>query len=150
MCNNGRMSEEAIWEGERTTLTSMASKGKLIRERYRLTSEYLYFDAGILSTKAEQIPTWAFRDVDVRQSIKQRAMGVGDVIVKCQHDDYTGRKVVEVEGVKDPKTVRDIMLQKQQNDVLFKLYQSTAFTDVLYERVRWFSTIDECSASERR
>ena len=131
MCNNGSMSEEAIREGERTTLTSMASKGKLIRERYRLTSEYLYFDAGILSTKAEQIPTWAFRDVDVRQSIKQRAMGVGDVIVKCQHDDYTGRKVVEVEGVKDPKTVRDIMLQiGQKARLTYQQRSQTSYMNV--------------------
>jgi len=105
------MSDETIWEGERTTLTSLASKGKLVRERYRLTAEYLNFDAGILSTKAEQIPTWTIRDVDLEQSLKQRAMGIGDVIVACKHDEYTGREKVTLEGVKDPKTVRDIVMQ---------------------------------------
>ena len=105
------MSDENIWEGERTTLTSLASKGKLVRERYRLTAEYLHFDAGILSTKAEQIPTWAIRDVDLVQSLKQRAMGIGDVVVACQHGEYTGREKVTLEGVKDPKTARDLVMQ---------------------------------------
>ena len=105
------MSDENIWEGERTTLTSLASKGKLVRERYRLTAEHLHFDAGILSTKAEQIPTWAIRDVDLEQSLKQRAMGIGDVIVACKHGEYTGREKVTLEGVKDPKTVRDLVMQ---------------------------------------
>lgn len=108
------MDAEILWEGERTTLTSMASKGKLTRERYRLSAEYLHFDAGLLSTKEEQIPTWAFRDIDLNQSLKQKAMGVGDVVVHCQHDDYTGRADVTLEGVKDPKAVRDLMMQVGQ------------------------------------
>ena len=111
LCQTVKVGDETIWEGERTTLTSLASKGKLVRERYRLTAEHLHFDAGILSTKAEQIPTWAIRDVDLEQSLKQRAMGIGDVIVACKHGEYTGREKVTLEGVKDPKTVRDLVMQ---------------------------------------
>ena len=79
---NGEESE-ILWEGERTTLTSKASKGKLVRARYRISNDFLYFDAGLISTKAEQIPTWSIRDIDMKQSIKQKAMGVGDVHVHC-------------------------------------------------------------------
>lgn len=105
------MTGDILWEGDRTTLTSLATKGKLTRERYRLTEEFLHFDAGILSTTEEQIPTWSIRDVDLSQGLKQKAMGVGDVIVHCQHDDYTGRSQVALEGVKDPKAVRDLVMQ---------------------------------------
>lgn len=105
------MNEETLWEGERTTLTSLASKGKLTRERYRLTEEYLHFDAGLLSTREEQIPTWSIRDVDLVQGMKQKAMGVGDVVVHCQHDDYTGRPSVTLEGIKDPKSVRGLVME---------------------------------------
>ena len=105
---NGEESE-ILWEGERTTLTSKASKGKLVRARYRISNDFLYFDAGLISTKAEQIPTWSIRDIDMKQSIKQKAMGVGDVHVHCQHDDYTGRADMVIEGVKEPREVRDLV-----------------------------------------
>ena len=111
LCNTVAVSGEIIWEGERTTLASLASGGKLVRERYRLTAEHLHFDAGILSVKEEQVPTWAIRDVDLEQSLKQRAIGIGDITVNCQHDEYTGRDKVTLEGVKDPKAVRDLLMQ---------------------------------------
>ncbi len=100
---------DILWEGERTTLTSKASGGKLTRERYRLSNEYLYFDAGLISSKGEQIPTWSIRDVDMKQSIKQKALRVGNVVVHCQHDDYTGRAEVVLEGIADPRDVRDLI-----------------------------------------
>lgn len=121
------MSEHFLWEGERTTLTSMASKGKLVRERYRLTEDYLQFDAGILSTKEEQIPTWAMRDIDVSQGMKQKAMGVGDITIRCEHNDYTGRSEVSLEGVKDPKAVKALLMEvsKRARDMHLRRSQTT-------------------------
>lgn len=121
---------DIIWEGERTTLTSKASGGKLTRERYRLSNEYLYFDAGLLSSKGEQIPTWSIRDVDMKQSIKQKALGVGNVIVHCQHDDYTGRAEVTLEGIKEPREVRDLInrIASTARDAYLRKHQQT-FTE---------------------
>ncbi len=121
---------EILWEGERTTLTSKASKGKLVRARYRISNDFLYFDAGLISTKAEQIPTWSIRDIDMNQSIKQKALGVGDVRVHCQHDDYTGRADMVLEGVKNPKDVRDLVnrIATTARDSYLRKHQQT-FTE---------------------
>lgn len=100
---------DSLWEGERKTMTGSATG--MVRARYRMTAEYLYFDAGLVSNKSEQIPLWAVRDVDVKQSMTQKARNVGDVIVRCQHDDYTGRPQVTCESIEDPKSVRDLINQ---------------------------------------
>jgi len=81
----------------------------MVRARYRITSEMIYFDAGLVSNKSEQIPLWAVRDVDVSQSMTQKARKIGDVVVHCQHSDYTGRDTVTLESVDDPKSVRDLL-----------------------------------------
>ena len=121
---------DILWEGERTTLTSKASKGKLVRARYRITADFLYFDAGLISTTAEQIPTWSIRDIDMKQSMKQKALGVGDVHVHCQHDDYTGRANMVLEAVKEPREVRDLVnrLAATARDIYLRKQQQS-FTE---------------------
>ena len=47
--------------------------------------------------------------MDVKQSLTQKARGVGDVIVRVQHDDYTGRPEVILASIPDPKAVRDLL-----------------------------------------
>jgi hypothetical protein len=100
---------DSLWEGERQSLTAVATGGKVVSARYRITKEYIYFDAGLLSNRSEQVPLWALRDVDVKQSLTQKARGVGDVVVRVQHDDYTGRSEVVLASVADPKSVRDLL-----------------------------------------
>jgi hypothetical protein len=99
--------ERTVWEGSSRNLTSAASGGKLASCRYRLTSKYLYFDAGLISTTSEQVPLWAVRDIDVKQSLLQKARGVGDVVVHVQHSDYTGRERVDLRDIEGPADVRD-------------------------------------------
>jgi len=101
-----------LWEGQRRTVTA-ATTG-MVRATYRITKEMIYFDAGVLSSKSEQIPLWAVRDVDLKQSVTQKARHVGDVIVRCQHSDYTGRARVALESIQDPKAVRDLLNSESQ------------------------------------
>lgn len=49
--------------------------------RYRLTARTLYFERGLVTTNAQQVPTNQLFDIDMRQSLTQKARGVGDVIV---------------------------------------------------------------------
>lgn len=101
--------DETLWEGEKRSLTAAATGGKMVSAKYRITREMIYFDAGLVSSKSEQIPLWAVRDVDVNQTMTQKARKVGDVVVHCQHSDYTGREQVTMESVDDPKNVRDLL-----------------------------------------
>jgi hypothetical protein len=90
-------------------MTSAAAGGRLTSGSYKLTRQQLYFEAGLMSSKGEQIPLWAVRDVDIAQSMSQKARGVGDVTVRCLHDEYTGRAIVRLESVDDPHRVRDLI-----------------------------------------
>jgi hypothetical protein len=47
--------------------------------RYRLTDEYLFFESGTLSLRAEQIRTHEIHDVDASQTMTQKARGVGNI-----------------------------------------------------------------------
>jgi hypothetical protein len=100
---------ETLWEGEKKSLTNAATGGKVIGARYRITSEMIFFEAGLLSSSSEQVPMWAVRDVDVKQSMTQKARKVGDVIVRLEHSDYTGRSQVTLDSIEDPKSVRDLL-----------------------------------------
>ena len=103
------MSSELLWEGETKDLTSAATGGKVVKKRYRITSEYIYEDAGILGSREEQIPLWAVRDIDVKQSIIQKARNVGDVKVRVEPNEYTGKKEITLESIETPKEVRNLL-----------------------------------------
>ena len=103
------MSAELLWEGETKDLTSAATGGKVVKKRYRITTEYIYEDAGILGSREEQIPLWAVRDIDVKQSIIQKARNVGDVKVRVEPNEYTGKKEITLESIETPKEVRNLL-----------------------------------------
>lgn len=86
------MSGDLLWEGESKDLTSAATGGKVVKNRYRITNEYIYEDSGILGSREEQIPLWAVRDIDVKQSIIQKARNVGDVKVRVEPNEFTGKR----------------------------------------------------------
>lgn len=90
-----------IWASVGKPITGLAP-GK-----YRLTSEYLYFETGGLSTNAQQIPTSYIVDVDLRQSMTQKARKVGSVAV---HIDRNGnREVALINDISDFREAVDII-----------------------------------------
>jgi hypothetical protein len=56
--------------------------------RYRLTAHYLYFERGTLKTDSQQVPVSALHDIDVRQTMSQKARGVGTVIVHINRGSH--------------------------------------------------------------
>ena len=77
----------------------MATGGRVVKKRYRITREFVFVDEGILGSKEEQIPLWAVRDVDVKQSIIQKTRAVGDVFIRVEANDYTGKKAVTLDKI---------------------------------------------------
>lgn len=80
--------------------TVWASQGKPLKGfgggRYRLTAEYLYFEKGMIGTKAEQIRTREIFDVDMSQALTQKARGVGTITLWVRRaDGTTERKELE-------------------------------------------------------
>ena len=103
------MSAELLWEGETKDLTSAATGGKVVKKRYRITTEYIYEDSGILGSREEQIPLWAERDIDVNQSMIQKARNVGNVRVRVEPNEYTGKKEITLESIETPREVRNLL-----------------------------------------
>lgn len=81
----------AIWHATGKPLTGIGAG------RYWLTEEYLYFEKGALRTNSEQIPIHQVFDIDAKQSISQKARGVGTITVHVQRGP--GTEVVELEDV---------------------------------------------------
>jgi len=103
-------SEVVVWQGERRNLTHAASSGKMVSAKYRLTEDGLYFEQGLLSSSEEIIPLWAIVDVDVHQSMTQKARGVGNCVVHLDTQGFNyGQSRVVLESVDNPKQVRDTL-----------------------------------------
>jgi len=118
-----------IWEGESKDLTSAASGGKLVKNSYKVTTELIYVDSGLLKSSSEQIPLWAVRDVDVKQGMIQKARGVFTVTIRCQHDDFTGRPSIIMEDVEAGRELRDLL--NQHSEQARREYQKRAQTQHL-------------------
>jgi hypothetical protein len=71
-----------LWEGWGKPLSGIGGG------RYRLTSHYLYFERGTLRTDSQQVPVSALHDIDVRQTMGQKARGVGTVIVHINRGSH--------------------------------------------------------------
>lgn len=100
----GDTSQPTLWEGAPQTLTSAATGGRMA-PRYRVTSSHLFVESGVLTTNSQQLALADVRDVDLRQSMTQKARGIGDVTV---HTNTPAGSIV-LESIKDPKAVRDII-----------------------------------------
>lgn len=98
---------EYLWQGQSQTLTTVATKGRAVKGRYRLTHEFLYFERGTLRTDAQQVPIVEVEDVDVRQSMSQKARGVGDVLVKIRRP--SGGELVVMESIPEPRAAQQII-----------------------------------------
>ena len=74
----------AIWQSVGKPVTGIGA-GK-----YKLTAHYLFFEKGALRTDAQQVPISGVLDVDVIQSMTQKARGVGNIRV---HTARSARRV---------------------------------------------------------
>jgi hypothetical protein len=105
---------DVIWEAQSETLTGKASGGRIVKGRYRLTREFLFFETGTLRTDAQQVPIAFVKDVDVKQSITQKARGVGNVIVHIEHlsgraETASRAEKVTMESIGDPKGAQRVI-----------------------------------------
>ena len=96
-----------LWEGSPQTLTSAATAGKVQGTKYRLTPFTLHIDKGLVRSDSQQIQLTNVHDVDVNQSMSQKARSVGDVRVHVEIG--TNKETVTLESIKDPKTIRDLV-----------------------------------------
>lgn len=112
-------SEQTLWEGQTQNLTAVASGGKMVDARYRITSKAIYWDRGVMSSRAERVPLAAVTNVVVNQSILQKRRGVGTLNVNFNTGgQFPGMK--QLDSVSSPQQLRELILQyaayEQQRD----------------------------------
>ncbi|WP_413600868.1 DUF2510 domain-containing protein [Curtobacterium sp. Curtsp57] len=79
---------DTIWSAVGKPLTGIGGG------RYTLTPEYLYFESGTIRTNAQQIRTHEIFDVDAKQSMAQRARGLGTITLHARRADGSSETVV--------------------------------------------------------
>jgi hypothetical protein len=79
---------DTIWAAVGKPLTGIGGG------RYTLTPEYLYFESGTIRTNAQQIRTHEIFDVDAKQSMAQRARGVGTITLHARRADGSSEAVL--------------------------------------------------------
>ncbi|QIX27951.1 DUF2510 domain-containing protein [Nocardioides sp. JQ2195] len=63
--------------------------------RYRMDANYLYFEKGALGTDSQQVPIAQVLDVDVKQTMTQKARGVFTLTVQIQRGANVERVLME-------------------------------------------------------
>jgi hypothetical protein len=91
----GPADPDTLWSAKGLTMTGIGGG------TYRLTSTLLYFEKGIVSTNAQQVPVAHILDVDMRQAMMQKARGVGNVLVHVQRTNSV--ELVILEDVPEPR-----------------------------------------------
>ena len=89
---------EAIWSAVGKPVTGIGGG------RYKLTPEYLHFETGTISTKAQQIRVHEIHDVDANQTMTQKARGVGTIVLFARRggSGYGERvELADIEGFRE-------------------------------------------------
>ncbi|MCK9903315.1 hypothetical protein CC117_28340 [Parafrankia colletiae] len=105
---SGPQDERTLWETASQTLAGIASGGRAAG-RYRVTAVRLYVTEGIATTKTEQYELGWLYDIDIRQTLVQRARSIGDVVVHVRRG--WGQETVVLQSVPEPARVRDMLNQ---------------------------------------
>jgi len=94
-----------IWEGKPSGICAVA-KGPLNATRYILTNMRLTIKTGLIGHKEDQIELIRIKDIEVTQSLKDRALNIGKIkIVSTDNND----PILVLEEIQDPLKVRDLI-----------------------------------------
>ncbi|WP_310961332.1 DUF2510 domain-containing protein [Nocardioides terrisoli] len=98
--------EDTVWSAVGKPVTGIGAG------RYRMDANYLYFEKGTLRTESQQVPLAQVIDVDVKQTMTQKARSVFTLTVQIQRG--AGVEIVLMEDIPDGRTA-----QRQINDATF-------------------------------
>jgi hypothetical protein len=106
-----RETESTIWQGETQNLAAVASKGKVVNARYRLTNHALYTNTGVVGSSETRVPLEQVTDVSVQQSMFQKRRAVGTLTVRYQAVGAQFPAMTQIDSVANPNELRDLMLR---------------------------------------
>ena len=68
-----------LWMGEGRNAATKATG--ISSAFYRVTKDRVWIESGLFGSKSENVPLWAVKDIDVRQSMFQTGSDIGDVVL---------------------------------------------------------------------
>ena len=77
--------------------------------KYSVSENRIFREKGLLNLKEEEVLLYRVRDLDLRRSLGQRIFGVGTV---CIHSSDTTTPILQMENVKDPKAVKELIYRQ--------------------------------------
>lgn len=97
--------EKLLWEGKPSAIAdAIKEKGGLNSTTYKVTSERVIIESGLLSKKHEEIELYKVKDIRVSQSMNQRIMKIGQVEIVSV--DPTS-PVYTLKDVKNPNELKE-------------------------------------------
>lgn len=93
----GEKDEQILWEG-RPFLSLV--------EKYVITSERLKIIKGMLSRDVENFELIRIQDIDFKQNVSERMMGIGDITIRGA--DASNEEIV-IRNVKEPEAVYEVL-----------------------------------------
>jgi hypothetical protein len=95
--DDGDETEQVLWEG-RPFLS--------LRFYYQITTERVRISEGLFGKEREDIELVRIQDIDHKQSITERALGIGDIFISS-HD--ASQPDATLSNVSDPEAVHEIL-----------------------------------------
>lgn len=77
--------------------------------RYRLSEDRIFREKGLLNLREEEVLLYRVRDLEVTRSLWQRIFRVGTV---CVHSSDKTSPHLDLENVRDPKAVKELIFEK--------------------------------------
>jgi hypothetical protein len=111
--------ERILWEGRPCLPLSVIDR---VTTRYRLTNERLLVIRGFISRRTEEIDLYRVNDVTMKQSVIERAFGLGDVNI--ENTDATSPQF-RLHDIANPERIKDMLrqaarLERQRRRVLLR------------------------------
>ena len=77
--------------------------------KYSVSENRIFREKGLLNLKEEEVLLYRVRELDLRRSLGQRIFGVGTV---CVHSSDKTTPILQLENVKDPKAVKELIYRQ--------------------------------------
>lgn len=98
---------------------------------YQISDDRLFFSAGFLNWKHQEIQLYLIQDLSVTQTLSQRFCGVGTVVVTTVDE-----RVIELVNIRSPYAVKELLYGFMEQEKRKKWYRRA---DYVVRRPEWFT-----------
>lgn len=110
--------------------------------RYRLSDDRIFREKGLFNLKEEEVLLYRVRDLEVTRTLWQRIFRVGTV---CVHSSDKTSPHLDLENVRDPKVVKELVYQTVEQAKDARRIRTTELLDDEAEGGSLEEEMDSCT-----